>query len=274
MQMNLTAKFLVPVGAALALIMTILTGVVISTQANKAELAFQEHLTTLAVTSRFMIHSSAEEYCKSRSMAFHRALPGQVAGSGPAADFERTSLRAFENDPSLPFLATQYKDADGAPRMYVLAPAKLQDECGSCHAASGVDSFKGRKNGDLVGAFGVSISTAELQGNLVRTGFQSVLIGLAVLVVVGLMVAYFVRRNILRPLADLATYITHMAQGDLTVHAPVHSQDEIGQLAGTFNQMVGELNQALHKVEQASMRVASGSVQLAASAEENVAHRG
>ena len=114
MKMNLTARFLIPVGAALALVMVLVIWAVGAAQANKAEMAFQEQLTALAVTSRFMIHSSAEDYCKSRNMVFHRALPGQITGSGPAVDFERTSLQAFEKDPALPSLFAQRQDVADA----------------------------------------------------------------------------------------------------------------------------------------------------------------
>jgi methyl-accepting chemotaxis protein len=268
MKMSLTSRFLTPVGIALALVMATLIWAVSASQTSKAETAFQDQLTALAVTSRFMIHSSAEAYCKSRNMVFHRALAGQITGSGPAADFERSGMQAFERDPSLPFLSAQYRDADGTPQMYVLAPAKLQDECASCHAASGMDAFKGRRNGDLVGAFGVSISTAGLQRSVATMRLLSALIGLAVLLVVGAIITYFVRRNILRPLGALSRSILQMARGDLTAQAEVLSLDEIGQLAGTFNQMVEQLNQSLQNVEIASARVASGSIELAASAEE------
>jgi len=94
------------------------------------------------------------------------------------------------------------------------------------------------------------------------------LAGLAVLGVVGLIVAYFVRRNILAPLTALSGTIVQMAKGDLTVHAPVQNQDELGRLAQTFNGMVAQLNEVLQEVEQAAVRVASGSIELAASAEE------
>ncbi|MDR3669359.1 MAG: methyl-accepting chemotaxis protein [Holophaga sp.] len=248
--------------------MALVIAAVSAAQASQAETAFQKQLTSIAVNSRFMIHSAAEDYCKSQNMAFHRALPGQVTGSGPAADFERTALLAFEKDPSLPILSTQYRGADGNSQMYVMAPAKLQEECTQCHAASGMDAFKGRKNGDLVGAFGVSISTAQLHKTVANMRLLATLAGLAVLVIIGLIVTFFMRRNILLPLTALSKSMTQMAHGNLTVHAPIQRQDEIGQLADTFNQMVDELNQALQNVEQASVRVASGSTELAASAEE------
>ena len=266
--MSLTVRFLAPVGAALALVMAVVIWGVSAAQTDKAEQAFNEHLTSLASTSRFMIHSSAEDYCKTRNMVFHRALPGQVKGTGPAADFERASLDTFQRDPSVAALTAQYEDADGKPQMYVLAPAKLQDECTSCHTANGMTNFKDRKNGDLVGAFGVSISTAELRHNVILMRLWAGLAGLAVLGAIGVIVSYFVRKSILAPLGALSGSITQMAQGDLTVKAPVQNEDEIGELAETFNAMVSKLNQAMQNVEQASAQVASGSTELAASAEE------
>jgi methyl-accepting chemotaxis protein len=266
--LNLTSRFLIPVVAALALVMALVIWAVTAAQNRQAQAAFQERLTALAMTSRFMIHASAEDYCRSRNMVFHRALPGQADGPGPAAEFERDALRAFGQDPTLPSLSRQFRDPEGNPQLYVLAPAKLQEECATCHAANGMDAFKGHPNGELVGAFGVSISTADLDRSLERTGLLAVLAGLAVLVVIGLIIAYFVRRRILVPLGALSGAITGMAGGDLTVLAPVGSQDEIGRLAGTFNAMVGQLNQAMAEVEQASARVASGSTELAASAEQ------
>ena len=265
--MGLTSKFLVRVGAALALVMALVIWAASAAQTRAAEQAFQEHLTSLASTSRFMIHSAAADYCQGHGMQFHRVLPGQAA-PGPTLAFERDALAAFQQDSALASRSFQYREGDGTPRMYVLAPARIQDECTSCHVASGIDLFKERKNGDLVGAFGVSISTAGLHRSVTSLRLLSACAGLAVLAAIGLIVAFFVRASISRPIAALAGSMERMALGDLTVQAPVRSRDEIGRLAEGFNRMVGQLSQALRKVELASAQVASGSVQLAASAEQ------
>jgi len=268
MKLDLTYRFLIPVGIALALVMTVTIWAVSAAQARNAEQAFEGQLTTLAVTSRFMIHSAAEEYCKDHGMAFHRVIPGEIQGPGPEADFERAAMAAFKQDPAVPSRLTRYRDTDGVPHMYVLAPAQIREACAACHAANGMEAFKDRRIGDLVAGFGVSVSTAGLQRSVARMRLVATLIGAAVLVVIGLIVVYFVRRNILRPLTALSGSISRMALGDLTVHAQVQNRDEIGQLAETFNRMVGELNQSLQNVEMASSRVASGSIELAASAEQ------
>ena len=244
--LDLTPRFLIPVGAALAVVMGLLIWAVSVTQTRAAEMNFKEHLTSLAAASRFMIHSAAAEYCSSRDMVFHKVLPGQIHGAGPAADFERAAMQAFERDPSLPFLSLRYLEPDGVPRMYVLAAAKLQEACVSCHAASGMKLLDGRRNGDIVGAFGVSVSTLSLQRNIANMRLMAGLIGLGMLIVVSLIVAFFVNWSIVRPLASLSGSINQIAQGDLTVRASVQSQDEVGRLARTFNAMVDQLNQANH----------------------------
>jgi signal transduction histidine kinase len=107
-----------------------------------------------------------------------------------------------------------------------------------------VTAFKGRRNGELVGAFGVSVSTAGLHQSVVRTRLAAAGIGLGALAVIALIVTYFVHRSILMPLSELAGAIGSMGQGDLMARAPVRSRDEIGQLAETFNGMVAQLRQA------------------------------
>ncbi len=262
-RMGLALKFFLPVGATLALVLGILVWVLGAYQTRRAEHAFEDHLSSLAVASRSMLHSSAEEYCKSLGMEFHR-LNSETGMS----DFERSAYRAFGEDPKLEFRVQHFTDKEGVARMYVLAPARLKDECTTCHSGYGLSLFKDRKVGDLVAAFGVSVSKAELQGDERRTQVAGLFIGIGILVVISLTVSYFVRRIILRPLGALSGSIVRMAGGDLTVRAEVASEDEIGQLAGSFNVMVGQLNQAIQTVEKASEQVASGSMELAASAEQ------
>jgi signal transduction histidine kinase len=56
-------------------------------------------------------------------------------------------------------------------------------------------------------------------------------------VVVGLVVS----RGLTAPLRKLAEVTGQMSGGDLSIRAPVRGRDEIGQLAGRFNQMAGRL---------------------------------
>lgn len=49
--------------------------------------------------------------------------------------------------------------------------------------------------------------------------------------------AIILRRQIARPLADLARATTQMSAGDAAARATVHREDELGVLAGSFNEM-------------------------------------
>ncbi len=263
-RMNLAAKFFLPVGAALLVILVVVAWFIGSSTTAQVEEAFTENLNTLAVSSRMMLHSAAEEYCRSHGLEFHRVLPGTGGAGSEQGRFEQECLRAFTADPKLESRRARLVDAEGRPRLYVLAPARLQDECTNCHDAYGVDMFKSRQSGDLVAAFGVSASTA---GMLRRERSIRLLAGLAVLGVLGLIslvIHFFVRRTIIRPLTSLGQSIGRLAAGDLTVAVAVDSRDELGRLGESFNHMAGQLNRAIGKVEEATGILASSSTQITA----------
>ena len=56
-----------------------------------------------------------------------------------------------------------------------------------------------------------------------------------------LLVGLVVSRGLAAPIAEVTTAAGQMSAGDLSVRAPVDSQDEIGQLASQFNQMAERL---------------------------------
>lgn len=58
---------------------------------------------------------------------------------------------------------------------------------------------------------------------------------------VGLVVSYFLSGNITRPLRQLSRAAEKIRQGHLKQEVPVETRDEVGQLAGVFNQMSAEL---------------------------------
>ena len=123
-------------------------------QTAQAEKAFEENLTSLAVSSRSMMHADAEEYCQARGMTFHRVLKGQFAKDPAAEAFERESLSQFGSHPALDYRVGRFTNASGEPSIYVLSPGRLKESCINCHNSYGLDEFKGQKEGDLVASFG------------------------------------------------------------------------------------------------------------------------
>lgn len=93
-----------------------------------------------------------------------------------------------------------------------------------------------------------------------------------VAVVIGILIAWFMGRIISKPVVAMANSAGKIASGDLTVEEiKVKNQDEIGDLANSFNQMSHNLRQLIQQVRSHAEQVASSAEELAASAEETSA---
>lgn len=80
-----------------------------------------------------------------------------------------------------------------------------------------------------------------------------------------LVAVYILSRKITRPILAINTAATRLAEGDLTQTVPVMKDDEVGNLAATFNQMAGQLKSSFETLEQ---RVADRTAQLAQAKEQ------
>lgn len=78
------------------------------------------------------------------------------------------------------------------------------------------------------------------QGYLQRTSISSIFAGLTA-VIIALILSVFLARSLTRPLRELTAATRAMARGELGRQVPVHSQDELGELASSFNQMSSDL---------------------------------
>jgi nitrate/nitrite-specific signal transduction histidine kinase len=63
----------------------------------------------------------------------------------------------------------------------------------------------------------------------------------------------FIHRFLTRPVAELVNATQKVAAGDLSVSLPIHAQDELGQLADSFNRMTNQIVQAQQTLEQRVM---------------------
>jgi len=91
--------------------------------------------------------------------------------------------------------------------------------------------------------------------------------GLAVALVLGVIIAVFLTRAITRPIITGVGFAQAMSQGDFTQRLEIDQKDEIGMLAAALNEMVERLRDVVAEVQSASENVASGSEELSASSE-------
>ncbi|MBK7930651.1 MAG: HAMP domain-containing protein [Bryobacterales bacterium] len=87
----------------------------------------------------------------------------------------------------------------------------------------------------------------------------------AVVACVFLTAAWWLGRSVTQPVLELAAQARQLGSGDFTVRIPVRSQDELGQMAESFNRMAGdlrdttvsrdELDAAHHKLQELTDRL-------------------
>jgi class 3 adenylate cyclase len=101
---------------------------------------------------------------------------------------------------------------------------------------------------------GVVVSGLSTDGaaSLEDLGFD-VVVALVVAFTISLELTVLVARSVLRPVDDLLAATEHVKRGDLDVRVPVISGDEMGELAGSFNEMMRGLS------ERETLREAFGS---------------
>jgi signal transduction histidine kinase len=95
----------------------------------------------------------------------------------------------------------------------------------------------------------VKMDTDEIFSSADRLRNNLLKLGLALLIIVVIM-AVVIANSISSPIKALTVVSANIAGGDLSARAKVHSKDEIGELAHSFNKMTDSLVEAKANVEQ------------------------
>lgn len=85
---------------------------------------------------------------------------------------------------------------------------------------------------------------------------QAVIFGAVGATAIALLVGFFLARTLTRPIREMTAATQAMARGDLEQRVTVRSQDELGQLAASFNQMSADLAQATRLRRQMTADIA------------------
>jgi methyl-accepting chemotaxis protein len=112
---------------------------------------------------------------------------------------------------------------------------------------------------------------AEKEETITTFARQTALVMFSVVLItfmVATFVTFVVSRGITRPVKAMANHLGEMAQGggDLTRRIEIISQDEVGEMANSFNSFVKKLEEIISEVRLGSDGIASAATQVAASA--------
>ncbi|MBI5235270.1 MAG: HAMP domain-containing protein [Deltaproteobacteria bacterium] len=96
-----------------------------------------------------------------------------------------------------------------------------------------------------IGVARIGLSQRALNEAIYRQKISFLWIG-AAFVAAGFLISYAIAGIITKPIDSLVNAIQTVADGNLSVQAPIHYQDEIGKLTGVFNQMILSLREKFH----------------------------
>ncbi|UHA72796.1 methyl-accepting chemotaxis protein [Paenibacillus sp. 481] len=99
--------------------------------------------------------------------------------------------------------------------------------------------------------------------------FNTTFIVIAVAIVLGAVIIFFIIRSILTPLRRLMRAAHSISEGDLTVQLDDVSRDEIGELSRSFNLMMKSLRSVLNEVSDTSLHLSSSAQELAAASDQS-----
>jgi two-component sensor histidine kinase len=107
-----------------------------------------------------------------------------------------------------------------------------------------------------VGEIALGLSMQEYD-DAIRAIYQNVGTSGAVVLVIGVVAAYSVARNLIRPLRALQSFASKVTGGALNARANVSATGEIGDLAESMNRMVESLEQSTVKLRDSMKSTAS-----------------
>lgn len=112
-------------------------------------------------------------------------------------------------------------------------------------------------------------TAAQTSVQLNQSGKRLVDIVSVLALVLGAGIAFYLTRIISKPMVAMAKAANRIASGDLTAdEIQVKNRDEIGDLAGSFNEMAGNLRSLIREVGVSAEHVAASSEELTASSEQ------
>jgi two-component system, NtrC family, sensor kinase len=142
------------------------------------------------------------------------------------------------HEPLLSHHARFYKDAQGQQALAVVRAVENEPGCSnaSCHSHS--------PNQRILGMVDVSLSLAPVSRQIALQQAELFWFTVAAVLVFSFLSILFIWKVVDKPMKQLLRGIQKVASGDVAQRLPVRSQDEFGELAGSFNKMTESLVQA------------------------------
>lgn len=135
-----------------------------------------------------------------------------------------------------------YRDGSGQRILRVLTAIDNQPSCSNaaCHAHPASEQ--------VLGVLDTDLSLAQADAQLAQSSNRTLAYTIAAMLIVAVLIWLFILRVVDGPIKALASGTQHLSQGELGYQIEVRSQDEVGDLARSFNSMSLELRAANEEI--------------------------
>lgn len=208
-----------------------------------------ETIPAFSATEVFQKLRKNEEY---RNFFYKEATLNPTNLRDKVDSFETTLLDRFRKDTAVKE-QSGFRDLPGGKIFYIAHPLKVKQEtCLRCHSTPdrapksqintyGSENGFGWKLGEIVATQVISVPAEEVFNDAqdALKLIMSILIGIFAAIL--LTVNYLLRRNVIRPIRQMARTAESVSLGEMESEFTHKSQDEIGLLATAFNRMKSSL---------------------------------
>ncbi len=180
------------------------------------------------------------------------------AGLGDTAGEVRTLFRGLRGSAEAFFAAVAAKDVDAVIARNAelnIRQADLLRTIDRTHGVLDESILSGQR------------SVASIQ----ERSRRSIILTLGAAVLLSLIVAFLIRRAVIRPVLEVMNFVERVGDGDLTGRIKVGGRDEIGRLGTKLNAMVGGLAEFARTNRSATADLNAAAAEIRASAQEQAA---
>jgi len=135
-----------------------------------------------------------------------------------------------------------YRNGGGQRVLGIITPIENQAVCsnGNCHAHPADQR--------VLGVLDTDLSLAKADAQLAESNLRTIAYTVAAMLIVIVLSWIFIVRVVDRPIKELASATERLSKGDLGFQIDVRSQDEVGELARSFNAMSLQLRAANEQI--------------------------
>ncbi|MBN2373601.1 PAS domain-containing protein [bacterium] len=124
-----------------------------------------------------------------------------------------------------------FTSREGEHLLGFVNPIYNEEKCHACHSP----------DNEMLGVLDIVLSVQKVYDAIAANKRRSILFMLCLFLIIAISITLFILRFVNRPIQELTCGTRMITQGDLTYHIHSDSEDEIGELARSFNRMTDDL---------------------------------